>query len=151
MPLFHLAGFSQALQCFLTAGTLYVATQFEAGAVVDAVENDRIEFFTAAPSIIDMLKSKRIQTSRPASPDLSACREVQYGSAAHSAELLRRAIDVLNCRFRQIYGNSESQSTVTLLGPEDHQRTIRISAAPAARHGLGGTGCRPFGEGRPAR
>jgi long-chain acyl-CoA synthetase len=119
MPLFHLAGFSQALQCFLTAGTLYVATQFEAGAVVDAVENDRIEFFTAAPSIIDMLIEEI--NSRPASPDLSSLREVQYGSAPIRPELLRRAIDVLNCRFRQIYGNSESQSTVTLLGPEDHQ------------------------------
>jgi len=119
MPLFHLAGFSQGVQCFLTAGTLSIPTSFNAADVIDRIERDRVEFFTAAPSIIDMLLDEVAQRREP--PDLSSLKEIQYGSAPIRPELLRRAVTVLGCRFRQIYGNSESQSTVTLLAPEDHQ------------------------------
>jgi long-chain acyl-CoA synthetase len=119
MPLFHLAGFSQGVQCFLTAGTLYIPTSFNAADVIDRIERDGVEFFTAAPSIIDMLLDEIAQRVTP--PQLSSLKEIQYGSAPIRPELLRRAVTVLNCRFRQIYGNSESQSTVTLLAPEDHQ------------------------------
>ncbi len=34
---------------------------------------------------------------------------------------LAAAIAALPCRFRQIYGNTESQSMISLLAPEDHQ------------------------------
>ena len=49
LPLFHLGGFGQCLQALLTAGTVYVHSAFNPAAVVDAIERDRIEFFTAGP------------------------------------------------------------------------------------------------------
>src|SRR5207344_641919 len=55
LPLFHLGGFGQCLQALLTAGTVYIHTAFSPAAVIDAIERDRIEFFTAGPSLIDML------------------------------------------------------------------------------------------------
>jgi long-chain acyl-CoA synthetase len=118
MPLYHLAGFAQAMQCLLTAGTLLLHTGFDAAAVIDAIERDRVEFFTAAPTLIDMLITEVRRRTR--APDLSSVREIAYGAAPITPPLLRAALNVFGARFRQIYGNTECQSFVSLLAPADH-------------------------------
>jgi acyl-CoA synthetase (AMP-forming)/AMP-acid ligase II len=118
LPLFHLGGFGQAMQALLTAGTVYVHTVFSPPAVIDAIERDRIEFFTAGPSMIDMLVTE--VRGRDAT-DLSSLREIAYGTAPITPTSLTAALEVFGCRFRQIYGNTESQSMISLLAPEDHQ------------------------------
>ncbi|MFC6882101.1 MULTISPECIES: class I adenylate-forming enzyme family protein [Actinomadura] len=127
MPLFHLAGFAQAMQCLLTAGTLIVHAGFEPKAVVDAFERDRVEFFTAGPSLIDMLVAE--VRSRPERPDLGSLREIQYGSAPITPASLRAAIDTLGCRFRQIYGSTECLGFVSLLHPDDHRPDAPVLAS----------------------
>ena len=118
MPMFHLAGLSQALQCLLTGGTLHVLPAFDATRVVDEIERNAIQFFTAAPTIIAALVDE--VRGRPERPMLGSLREIQYGAAPMPEPLLRDAIDVLGCRFRQIYGMTEAQSFVSLLHPRDH-------------------------------
>ena len=118
LPLFHLGGFGQCLQAILTAGTVYIHTAFHPAAVIDAIEADRIEFFTAGPSLIDMLVAE-IRGREHA--DLSSLREIAYGTAPITPSSLTAAVAAFGCRFRQIYGNTESQSMISLLAPEDHQ------------------------------
>jgi acyl-CoA synthetase (AMP-forming)/AMP-acid ligase II len=118
LPLFHLGGFGQCLQAILTAGTVYIHTAFSPPAIIDAIETDRIEFFTAGPSLIDMLVAEiRSRTGA----DLSSLREIAYGTAPITPSSLTAALAAFGCRFRQIYGNTESQSMISLLAPEDHQ------------------------------
>jgi acyl-CoA synthetase (AMP-forming)/AMP-acid ligase II len=118
LPLFHLGGFGQCMQAILTAGTVYIHTAFNPAAVIDAIEADRIEFFTAGPSLIDMLVAEIRRRDRA---DLSSLREIAYGTAPITPSSLAAAVDAFGCRFRQIYGNTESQSMISLLAPEDHQ------------------------------
>ena len=118
LPLFHLGGFGQCLQALLTAGTVFIHTAFNPAAVIDAIEADRIEFFTAGPSLIDMLVA---EIGRRDHPDLSSLREIAYGTAPITPSSLTAALAAFGCRFRQIYGNTESQSMISLLAPEDHQ------------------------------
>ena len=118
LPLFHLGGFGQCMQAILTAGTVYIHTAFVPAAVIDAIEADRIEFFTAGPSLIDMLVAEIRQRERA---DLSHLREIAYGTAPITPSSLTAAVAAFGCRFRQIYGNTESQSMISLLAPEDHQ------------------------------
>ncbi len=118
LPLFHLGGFGQCLQALLTAGTVYVHSAFDPKAVVNAIERDRIEFFTAGPSLIDLLVA---EIRRRDGVDLSSLREIAYGTAPITPSSLTAAIETFRCRFRQIYGNTESQSMISLLAPEDHQ------------------------------
>jgi acyl-CoA synthetase (AMP-forming)/AMP-acid ligase II len=118
LPLFHLGGFGQCLQAILTAGTVYIHTAFSPAAVIDAIESDRIEFFTAGPSLIDMLVA---EIRRRGGSDLSSLREIAYGTAPITPSSLIAALDAFGCRFRQIYGNTESQSMISLLAPEDHR------------------------------
>jgi len=123
LPLFHLGGFGQCLQAILTAGTVYVHTAFNPAAVIDAIEADRIEFFTAGPSLIDMLVAEIRRRASPGKQgaDLSSLREIAYGTAPITPSSLTAAVAAFGCRFRQIYGNTESQSMISLLAPEDHQ------------------------------
>jgi acyl-CoA synthetase (AMP-forming)/AMP-acid ligase II len=118
LPLFHLGGFGQCLQAILTAGTVYIHTAFDPAAVIDAIEADRIEFSTAGPSLIDMLVA---EIRRRDGADLSSLREIAYGTAPITPSSLTAAVAAFGCRFRQIYGNTESQSMISLLAPEDHQ------------------------------
>ena len=122
LPLFHLGGFGQCMQAILTAGTVYIHTAFIPAAVIDAIEADRIEFFTAGPSLIDMLVAeiRRRQIDETQHADLSALREIAYGTAPITPSSLTAAVAAFGCRFRQIYGNTESQSMISLLAPEDH-------------------------------
>ncbi len=117
LPLFHLGGFGQCMQAILTAGTVYLHTAFVPAAVIDAIEADRIEFFTAGPSLIDMLVAEIRRRDRA---DLSHLREIAYGTAPITPSSLTAALAAFGCRFRQIYGNTESQSMISLLAPEDH-------------------------------
>ena len=162
LPLFHLGGFGQCMQAILTAGTVYIHTAFSPAAVIDAIEADRIEFFTAGPSLIDMLVAEIRARAGPGQPqtgqpqtgqpqtgqpqtgqpqtgqpqtgqpqtgqpqtgqhgaDLSSLREIAYGTAPITPSSLSAAVAAFGCRFRQIYGNTESQSMISLLAPEDH-------------------------------
>jgi long-chain acyl-CoA synthetase len=86
--------------------------------VIDAIEADRVEFFTAGPSLIDMLVA---EIGRRGTADLSSLREIAYGTAPITPSSLTAAVAAFGCRFRQIYGNTESQSMISLLAPEDHQ------------------------------
>jgi acyl-CoA synthetase (AMP-forming)/AMP-acid ligase II len=127
LPLFHLGGFGQCMQAILTAGTVYIHTAFSPAAVIDAIEADRIEFFTAGPSLIDMLVAEIRARAGKGQPetgqqgaDLSSLREIAYGTAPITPSSLSAAVAAFGCRFRQIYGNTESQSMISLLAPEDH-------------------------------
>ncbi len=92
-------------------------------AVIDAIEVGRIEFFTAGSSLIDMLVAeiRRRAQDRRQGADLSSLREIAYGTAPITPSSLSAAVATFGCRFRQIYGNTESQSMISLLAPEDHQ------------------------------
>ena len=50
-------------------------------------------------------------------PDLSSLREIAYGTAPITPSSLAAALEAFGCRFRQIYGNTESQSMISLLAP----------------------------------
>jgi acyl-CoA synthetase (AMP-forming)/AMP-acid ligase II len=151
LPLFHLGGFGQCLQALLTAGTVYIHTAFSPAAVIDAIERDRIEFFTAGPSLIDMLVAEIRRRGLAGAggsgagaggsggsgagaggsgagaggsaggAGLGSLREIAYGTAPITPPSLAAALEAFGCRFRQIYGNTESQSMISLLAPEDHQ------------------------------
>jgi acyl-CoA synthetase (AMP-forming)/AMP-acid ligase II len=118
LPLFHLGGLGQCLQALLTAGTVHLHTSFSPPAVIDAIERDAIEFLTAGPSLIDLLVAEIGERDHA---DLSSLREVAYGSAPITPASLTAALAAFGCRFRQIYGNTESQSVISLLAPEDHE------------------------------
>jgi len=89
----------------------------------------------------------------PATPsaDLSSLRWVMYGGAPMYVEDLKKALDLIGPVFVQIYGQTESPMTGTLLRPEEHRLDEpwagRLASCGRARSGMG---VRILGEdGRP--
>ena len=53
--------------------------------------------------------------------DLSSLRVVTYGAAPMPFEVIKKAIELMpNTRFINAFGQTETASTITTLGPEDH-------------------------------
>ena len=120
LPLFHLGGFGQCMQAILTAGTVYIHTRVQPGGGHRRHRGgpDRVLHRRA---VADRHAGRRDPRRRDARRDLSSLREIAYGTAPITPSSLTAALAAFGCRFRQIYGNTESQSMISLLAPEDHQ------------------------------
>jgi acyl-CoA synthetase (AMP-forming)/AMP-acid ligase II len=53
--------------------------------------------------------------------DLSSLQLITYGAAPMPYDVVRRAVDVFRCGLMNAYGQTESTSTLTYLGPDDHR------------------------------
>jgi acyl-CoA synthetase (AMP-forming)/AMP-acid ligase II len=53
--------------------------------------------------------------------DISSLKLITYGAAPMPYEVVRKAVDVFECGLMNAYGQTESTSTLTYLGPDDHQ------------------------------
>ena len=65
-----------------------------------------------------------------ADTDLSSLQVLSYGAAPMPLSVIRRAIAAFppTVQFVNAFGQTETASTVTLLGPEDH----RLEGSPAS-------------------
>src|SRR5260370_261464 len=84
-----------------SVGRVYSTPVYCPVGVIDGLEGDGIELFTAGPSRIDMLVA---EIGRRENSDLSSLREIAYGTAPITPTSLTAALKAFGCRFRQIYG-----------------------------------------------
>lgn len=116
MPQFHIGGTGFGLQTICAGATGLVMQDFEAGAVLDAIEHDRLSKIFTVPAAMQML----LRHPRARRVDYSRIRTMIYGASPIPLDLLREAIDVFRCGFVQQYGMTEMCGTICALPPEDH-------------------------------
>lgn len=114
-PLSH-AGSSLFVPLLLRGGSMVVIPAFEAGAVLDAIEQHRITTTMLVPSMIYAL----LDHPRFATTDLSSLQTIYYGASPMSPTRLREAIGKLGPIFFQFYGQTECPQTVCVLRKEEH-------------------------------
>jgi long-chain acyl-CoA synthetase len=117
-PMFHVAGTSNLFAATWVGATQVILPRFEADAVAETIERERITHAVLVPTMLDMLL--RALDERPT--DLSSLRNLQYAASPISPELQRRALARLQCELAQFYGMTETAPTVTHCTPEDHRR-----------------------------
>jgi len=72
--------------------------------------------------------------------DLSSLRHLSYGGGRMPIELIERAMKLLpHVNFVNAYGLTETSSTITVLGPDDHRAAVD-SIDPEVRRRLGSVG-----------
>ena len=107
--------------------TLVVLPQFDPEAWLEAVQNEHVTHSFVVPTML-----KRIMEYPDFGKyDLSSLKLITYGAAPMPYEVVSHAVDVFDCGLMNAYGQTESTSTMTYLGPEDHQ--IPTGAGPRAR------------------
>jgi acyl-CoA synthetase (AMP-forming)/AMP-acid ligase II len=117
MPLFHTAqlnGFGTP--SVLMGATQYLLRGFDAAALLDLIESERIERMFALP----MMYRELVERPDIGARDLSSLRMAAYAMAPMPDALLRRCLDVFGCEFYLAFGQTEMSPVTTFFRPE-HQ------------------------------
>ena len=117
VPLYHVAGIQAMLAAIYGGRTLVLMRQFEVKEWMETIER---EGATRAMLVPTMLK-RVIDDPDFSKHDLSSLKVITYGAAPMPFEVIRKAIQVIPwARFINAFGQTETASTITTLGPEDH-------------------------------
>jgi fatty-acyl-CoA synthase len=114
-PLSH-AGAAFFVPLLLRGGSMVVLPAFEAGAVLEAIERQRITTVMLVPSMIYAL----LDHPRFAQTDLSSLQTIFYGASPMPPTRLQEALRKLGPIFFQFYGQTECPQTVCVLRKEEH-------------------------------
>ena len=119
------------------AQVLLLPIGFEVEKFLDFVSRYKVNALFTVPTMIKMI------VDHPAAreADFSSLRWVMYGGAPMYVEDLKKALDLMGPVFVQIYGQTESPMTGTLLRPEEHRLdepyASRLGSCGRARSGIG--------------
>ena len=118
-PLYHIAGATNMMTTLWTGRRLVVTPQFEPRAWLDLVERERCTHAFLVPTMVKHLLDQPDLEQR----DLSSLEVLSYGGAPMPFPVVRRAIERFprNVGFVNAFGQTETTSTLTVLGPEDHR------------------------------
>lgn len=117
VPFFHVAGATTMLGSLWAGRKLAIMPQFDPAGWLDTVER---EGGTHAFVVPTMLK-RVMEVDDFDKYDLSSLQLITYGAAPMPFEVVRQAIEVFDCGLMNAYGQTESTSTMTYLGPDDHR------------------------------
>jgi len=121
VPLYHIAGATNLMTSIWTGRKLVLMTQFEPEEWLETVQREGITHAFVVPT---MLK-KILDHPRFATYDLSSLTNLSYGGAPMPLPVIRRALQSFpaTCGFVNAFGQTETTSTLTVLGPDDHRLT----------------------------
>jgi acyl-CoA synthetase (AMP-forming)/AMP-acid ligase II len=124
-PLYHIAGATNMMTTIWTGRKLVLQPQFEPRGWLDLVERERVTHAFVVPTMMKHLLDQPDLAAR----DLSSLEVLSYGGAQMPFPVIRRAIERFpkNVGFVNAFGQTETTSTLTVLGPEDH----RLEGTPA--------------------
>lgn len=116
VPFYHVAGATTMLSSVWGGRKMVILPQFEPGAWLKAVQHHKVTHSFVVPTML-----KRIMEHPDfAKTDISSLKLVAYGAAPMPYEVVTKAVQVFNCGLMNAYGQTESTSSLTYLGPDDH-------------------------------
>jgi acyl-CoA synthetase (AMP-forming)/AMP-acid ligase II len=98
--------------------TLVILPQFTEAGWLKAVQDEKVTMSFVVPTML-----KRMMDFQDFYDyDLGSLKAITYGAAPMPYEVVRRAVDVFpSVDLNNAYGQTETNSTLTFLGPEDHK------------------------------
>jgi fatty-acyl-CoA synthase len=114
-PLSH-AGSAMVLPTLLKQGTILIQPGFDPVAVMQTIQEYRINCMLVVPTMIYAL----LDHPRFGEFDLSSLETVFYGASAISPARLKEAIERIGPVFFQFYGQAEAPMTITVLRKSEH-------------------------------
>ncbi len=119
VPLYHIAGATNVMTNMFTGRKVVLLRQFDASEWLRTVERERVTHAFLVPTMVKQL----IDHPDFSKHDLSSLENVSYGGAAMPFPVIRRAIETFpkTVGFVNAFGQTETTSTLTVLGPDDHR------------------------------
>ncbi len=119
VPFFHIAGATAMMSSIWGGRTLLILPQFSPEGWLGAVDTEGATHSMVVPTML-----KRIMENENLdSTNFSSLQLITYGAAPMPYEVVRKACDIFppqGVGLMNAYGQTESTSTLTFLGPDDH-------------------------------
>ena len=110
MPMFHTAGCAMgALGSLQAAFKMLLIKKFDAVAISELIESEKVTTFFAVPTMLVLLLESLEQTPR----DMSSVEVVTSGGAPVAPKLVRNVRDALGCDFETAFGQTEASPIIT--------------------------------------
>jgi long-chain acyl-CoA synthetase len=116
LPLFHIGGAGWAIWAMQEGSTAIIVRDIVPEQLLKTMVEQKVETALLAPTL--MLFLTELPSARSA--DFSALKQIIYGTAPISPDLLRRSAATFKCRFTQLYGLTETTGPITALAHEHH-------------------------------
>jgi acyl-CoA synthetase (AMP-forming)/AMP-acid ligase II len=118
-PFYHVAGLTAALTATFGGRRMVMQRQFVAEDWLRLVESERVTHAFLVPTMLKQV----LDEPDFGQTDLSSLQVISYGAAPMPLGVIRRAIEAFppSVGFINAFGQTETTSTVTMLGPEDHR------------------------------
>ena len=118
VPLYHVAGIQAMLAGVYGGRTLVMMRQFEVKEWLETVQQEKATRAMLVPTMLKWV----IDDPDFKKYDLKSLQVVTYGGAPMPFEVIKKAIQEMPwVRFINAFGQTETASTITTLGPEDHR------------------------------
>jgi len=117
VPLYHVAGIQAMMAAIYGGRTLVMERQFDPEEWMTLVENEKANRAMMVPTMLKQL----LDHPNFKKHDLSSLRVITYGAAPMPLPVIRKALEEFpGVSFINAFGQTETASTITSLGPEDH-------------------------------
>ena len=117
VPLYHVAGMQAVLAGLYGGRTLVLMRQFEVKEWLKTAQEEKVTRAMLVPTMLKWV----IEDPDFHKYDLSSLGVITYGAAPMPLNVIQNAIEAMpGVRFINAFGQTETASTITTLGPEDH-------------------------------
>jgi long-chain acyl-CoA synthetase len=127
MPLYHIGGCGWAAAAMYAGSTMVVVREIVPPQLLQTIVDERVESAFLVPAVLLFLT----QIPGVEKADFSALKRVFYGASPITPELLQRCIELLGCKFTQVYGLTETTGAITSLSHEEHHGELLLSCGRA--------------------
>ncbi|MBQ03126.1 hypothetical protein CL673_00200 [Candidatus Bathyarchaeota archaeon] len=117
VPMYHVAGMQAMLVSIYGGRTIVMERQFQTEESMELIESEKVSRAIVVPTMLKQI----IDYPDFAKRDLSSLKVITYGAAPMPIDVIRKAVELLpGVSFINAFGQTETSSTITMLGPEDH-------------------------------
>ena len=116
MPLFHIGGGGWAVAGMYLGCASVILREMDPAALIELIAAERITHAFLVPAVLQFM----LMVPGATDADYSSLEVIVYGASPISEEVLARSVTVLQCKFWQAYGLTETTGAVVHLPPADH-------------------------------
>ena len=116
MPLFHIAGSGWGVVGLYNGGTNILLREADLVELLRLIETYEITNALLVPAILQFL----LITPEAQETSFSSLRCMVYGASPITEEVLAGSMELMGCKFVQVYGLTETTGGVTILRADDH-------------------------------
>lgn len=137
LPPYHVGGIANLLTTLYSGRRIVQLAAFDPAAWINSVRRHGVTHASVVPTMVARIIA---MLTGDEAGELPSLRHLSYGGGRMPLPVLEEAMRLLpHVGFVNGYGLTETSSTITVLGPDDH-RAAASSADPAVRARLGSVG-----------